>query len=155
MTFTKALFDLIVAGIATAGFGLLFRAETKSLAPGALIGGIGYVLYDALVLAFGSTAVAAFAAGVLVGAASEAAARVLKSPTIVFATMGIIPLVPGYGLYRTMEYVVGADYTRALASGMETLLVAGAIAMSLGFSTVIARRLLRMARRKPMDGRLG
>jgi uncharacterized membrane protein YjjB (DUF3815 family) len=155
MTTARVLFDLIVAGIATAGFGLLFRAETKSLAPGALIGGIGYVLYDALVLEFGSAPVAAFAACLLVGAVSEAAARLLKSPTIVFATMGVIPLVPGYGLYQTMEYMVSQDYTRALATGMETLLVAGAIAMSLGFSTVIARRLLRMARRRGKAGRLG
>ena len=73
----------------------------------------------------------------------ELAARLLKGPTIVFATMGVIPIVPGYGLYQTMEYMVQSDYSSALAIGMETLLVAGAIAMSLGFTTVFARAMLR------------
>ena len=57
--------------------------------------------------------------------------------------MGVIPIVPGYGLYQTMEYMVQSDYSSALAIGMETLLVAGAIAMSLGFTTVFARAMLR------------
>ena len=106
MTIGRILFDLVVAGVATAGFALLFRTEAKSLLPSAILGGVGYVVYD--------------------------------------ATMGVIPLVPGYGLYRTMEYMVQTDYMQALAAGMETALVAGAIALSLGFSTVVARNAFRL-----------
>lgn len=143
MTLGRIFFDLIVSGVATAGFALLFRTETRSLLPGALIGGVGYIVYDALALSSGSTLLAAFFACLLIGAISELAARLLKGPTIVFATMGVIPIVPGYGLYQTMEYMVQSDYSSALAIGMETLLVAGAIAMSLGFTTVFARAMLR------------
>ncbi len=103
MTIARILFDLVVAGIATAGFGLLFRTEGKSLLPCALIGGAGYIVYDWIVLEFASAPVAAFLSCLLVGLIAEAAARILKGPTIVFATMGIIPMVPGYGMYRTME----------------------------------------------------
>ncbi len=141
MTIGRILFDLIVAGVATAGFGLLFRTERRSLLPGAVIGGLGYILYDWIVLTYSSAPTAAFVSCLLVGLLSEAAARVLKGPTTVYATMGVIPMVPGYGMYRTMEYVVQADYARATSVGMETILIAGAIALSLGFSTVIARRL--------------
>lgn len=143
MTIARALFDLVVAGIATSGFGLIFRTEPRSLPAGAIIGGIGYVIYDTIVLEFGSTAIAAFLAGLLVGIISEVVARILKKPAIIYATMGVIPLVPGYGLYQTMELMVQANYVTALSVGMETLLVAGAIAMSLGFSSVITRRVLR------------
>lgn len=146
MTIARILFDLVVAGIATAGFGLLFRTEGKSLLPCAVIGGLGYIVYDWIVLEYASAPVAAFISCLLVGLISEVAARVLKGPTIVFATMGIIPMVPGYGMYRTMEAVVQADYERATAVGMETILVAGAIALSLGFATVVARRLLSRRR---------
>ena len=89
---------------------------------------------------------AAFISCLLVGLVAEAAARILKGPTIVFATMGIIPMVPGYGMYRTMEAVVQADYERAISVGIETIMVAGAIALSLGFATVIARRLISRRR---------
>ena len=100
MTLGRIFFDLIVSGVATAGFALLFRTETRSLLPGALIGGVGYIVYDALALSSGSTVLAAFFACLLIGAISELAARLLKGPTIVFATMGVIPIVPGYGLTR-------------------------------------------------------
>ena len=144
MSMGRILFDLVVAGIATAGFALLFRTEPKSLLPSSILGGVGYIVYDALLLSSGSAFVAAFVAGVLVGISAEITARLRKGPAIVYATMGVIPLVPGYGLYRTMEYMVQADYVQALSAGMETLLVAGAIAMSLGFSTVVARNVFRI-----------
>ena len=146
MTIARLLFDLIVAGIATAGFGLLFRTEGKSLLPCAVIGGVGYIVYDWMAMELGSAPVAAFISCLLVGLVAEAAARILKGPTIVFATMGIIPMVPGYGMYRTMEAVVQADYERAISVGIKTIMVAGAIALSLGFATVIARRLISRRR---------
>lgn len=148
MTFGKIIFDLLAAGLATAGFGMMFRSQKKSLLPGAVIGGIGYVIYDLIVLCDGSATVASFVAAVFIGLASELAARLLKSPTIVFATMGIIPLVPGYGLYCTMEAIVKEDYIAATAVGIETIMIAGAIAMALGFSAVAARGALRMRKRK-------
>ena len=43
MTLGRIFFDLIVSGVATAGFALLFRTEMRSLLPGALIGGVGYI----------------------------------------------------------------------------------------------------------------
>lgn len=142
MTLWRILFDLVVAGLATAGFGLLFRLQSKHLVPGAIIGGVGYILYDWIVLEYASAPVAAFVSCLFVGLIAEATARVLKGPTIVFATMGVIPEVPGYGLYRTMEYAVNKDYEMAISVGIETILVAGAIALSLGFATVIARKFL-------------
>ena len=114
MTIARIWFDLVVAGIATAGFGLLFRTEGKSLLPCAVIGGAGYIVYDWIVLEFASAPVAAFISCLLVGLIAEAAARILKGPTIVFATMGIIPMVPGYGMYRTMEAVVQGDYEKGI-----------------------------------------
>ena len=144
MTLGKFLFDLVVAGLATAGFGLMFRAQGKSLLPGAVIGGVGYVVYDWIVLCGGSATVGSFVGALVVGVMAELAARLLKGPTVVFANMGVIPLVPGYGLFHTMEYIVKADYINATAVGFETLMIAGAIAAAVGFSNVMARRLLRM-----------
>lgn len=148
MTFGEILYCFAAAAVATAGFGMMFRTQHKSLLPGAIIGGIGYVLYELIVRGYGSAAVASFAAALFVGLASELTARLLKGPAIVFATAGIIPLVPGAWLYRTMLHIVNADYSNAIAVGLETIMIAGAIAMALGFSTVVARGALRMRRKK-------
>ena len=80
MTIGRILFDLVVAGVATAGFALLFRTEAKSLLPSAILGGVGYVVYDALLLGLDSAPVAAFVAGVLVGISAEITARLRKGP---------------------------------------------------------------------------
>ena len=147
MSLDKILFFLVSAGLATAGFGMMFRTQYKSLLPGAVIAGIGYVLYEMMMQATASAAVASFAAAVFVGLASEIAARKLKSPAVVFTTMGVIPLVPGAWLYRTMLHIVNADYATATAVGLETIMIAGAIALALGFSTVMARSILRTGRK--------
>ena len=151
MTIGRILFDLVAAGLATASFGLMFRTKCRSLLPGAVIAGVGYIVYDWIVLGGGSATVASFAAALLIGVLSELAARLLKAPTVVFATMGVIPLVPGYGLYRTMEYIVKADYPSATAVGFETLMIAGAIAAAIGFSNVMARRVLRLQNKHAQD----
>ena len=46
MTMERVLYFLLSAGLATAGFGMMFRTQYKSLLPGAIIGGIGYVLRE-------------------------------------------------------------------------------------------------------------
>ena len=148
MTMERVLYFLLSAGLATAGFGMMFRTQYKSLLPGAIIGGIGYVLYEVMMLVNGSATVASFVGAVFVGLAAEFAARWLKSPAIVYTTMGIIPLVPGAWLYRTMLHVIHADYATATAVGLETIMIAGAIAMALGFSTIVARGALRLQRKK-------
>ena len=141
MELHKLLLDFIAAAIGAAGFGLLFKVEAKKLLPGALIGGLGYLIYDLVTYATASSTFGAFAAGLLIGLLTDISARLFKTPSVVFATMGIIPLVPGYGMYHTMELFVLGDPTGGLSACMETLLMAGALAMALGFSTVFTRLL--------------
>ena len=43
---------------------------------------------------------------IVVSAYAEVMARVFKAPVTGFLTIGILPLVPGGGIYYTMEYCV-------------------------------------------------
>ena len=43
----------------------------------------------------------------MVSALAELLARLLKAPATIFLVIGIIPLVPGGGLYYTMDYIKG------------------------------------------------
>ena len=141
--------SIIIGAIMPLLPGLAITNAIRDTVNGDLVSGVARTA-DALLKAVaiaagvGAAPVAAFVAGVLVGISAEITARLRKGPAIVYATMGVIPLVPGYGLYRTMEYMVQTDYMQALAAGMETALVAGAIALSLGFSTVVARNAFRL-----------
>ena len=141
MDILKLLIDLVAASVGAAGFGLLFRVEGKKLLPGALIGGLGYLVYDIVTVLSASPIFGVFAAGLFIGILTDLSAHFFRTPSVVFATMGIIPLVPGYGMFHTMELFVQGDSAGGLAACMETLLIAGALAMSLGFATVFSRLL--------------
>jgi uncharacterized membrane protein YjjB (DUF3815 family) len=79
--------------------GVLYRIPRRALLYGALTAAFGWVVTVLLVSA-GTNAVAAnFFGSVALGAASEALARLLRTPAIVFVIPGFFPLVPGGGLY--------------------------------------------------------
>ena len=88
-----------------------------------------------------------------VALSGETAARVFGFPSIVFIFPGVIPLVPGVGLYRTILTFVEGDTLSALSIGVETVLIAAIMAMTIGVSNVavrvLAKKLQKRRREKP------
>ena len=70
---------------------------------------------------------------------AEMLARRQKAPAIIYALIGVVPLVPGAGLYRTMLALVLKDYASAAAIGVETVLISGCIALAIAIVTLFAR----------------
>jgi len=62
---------------------------------------------------------------------SEIFARLLKNPVPIFLIPGIIPLVPGAGMYNTMTALIKNNFDTAIKTGIQTLLIAGSIAIAL------------------------
>ena len=122
---------------ASAFFGILFHIPRRLLVSVALVGMAGYGVYlTALALlqsAVGANFVAALAAEIL--------ARRQKAPANIFSLIGIVPLVPGGGLYQTMLALVMDDYSAALSTGVQTMLIAGAIALAIAVVAVFFRAL--------------
>lgn len=69
-----------------------------------------------------------FISALFVAAASEIYASILKKPATIFIIPGIIPFVPGGGIYETMLYSLWGNMGLASATGFRTLTAAGAIA---------------------------
>ncbi|MBR5791048.1 MAG: threonine/serine exporter family protein, partial [Phascolarctobacterium sp.] len=78
----------------------------------------------------------------------ELCARLFKQPATVFLIPGIIPLVPGLGMYQGMKQIIEKSYE----PGMNTLLTAGtdsaAIALGIMFTASIFRVLKMSANKK-------
>ena len=85
------------------------------------------------------------AATVVVSVLSELMARVMKAPATIFLIVGIIPLVPGGGIYYTMYALLNGDMQLFAQKGAETAACAAAIAVgcSLVSSAVQILSLLR------------
>ena len=133
-------------------FGMLFHTPRHCLLAAAVTGLAGYAGYMAGMALLDSTVGASFIGALIVALLSEWLARRKKAPAIIFSMNGIVPLVPGAGLYRTMLALVLEQYDEAAAIGVETVLVAAGIALAIAVVTVMTRG-LRRAGGKPETAR--
>lgn len=126
-------------------FALLFHTPKRCLLSASLTGMAGYAAYMAAMTLLHSTIGASFIGALAVAVLAEILARRQKAPAVIFSLMGIVPLVPGAGLYRTMLSLVLKDYGDAVSIGVETMLVAAGIALAVATVTVLARIVQRRA----------
>ena len=132
---------------ATLLFGVGMYAPRRSLLLGALFGAMGYGVYLWLSPRLGEMG-AMFFGTLAVSLSGEIAARVFGFPSIVFIFPGVIPLVPGVGLYQTILTFVEGDTLSALSIGVETVLIAAIMAMTIGVSNVAVRVLAAKIRKR-------
>lgn len=130
----------ICAFLATAAFGILFQAPRRSLVTSGVIGAVGWVIFVLLRHHLGyNSFYANFLATIIIALGSEFAARIFKQPVTVYVIPGIIPLVPGLGMYQGMTQIIEKNYD----TGMSVLLTAGtdaaAIALGMMFMTSVFR----------------
>ena len=74
---------------------------------------------------FGATLVTCFPADHL--------AHTRKAPATVFFAATIINLVPGYGMYKFMYYLISQKYAVAASTGIETIEIATLVAVAIAF----------------------
>ncbi|MBQ8590138.1 MAG: threonine/serine exporter family protein [Firmicutes bacterium] len=120
------------AGVgATVGYALIFNQPRRHLIVTGLIGAAGWLLYLLAVELGNGDPFSSFLSAFLVTFLSQIAARVFKDPVMVFCIPGIMPIVPGAGMYRTMRAFVTHETALAAATGYNTISMAGAIALGL------------------------
>ncbi|GAK04889.1 integral membrane protein [Geomicrobium sp. JCM 19037] len=131
------IWELIICGVATIAFAIIFNIPYQLLWMIGLIGITSWSVFSFLpVTGVGpvpAAAVAAFTSALI----SHWCARKKRVPVTTFTIPGIIPLVPGGRAYETMLAFVQGDYVEGLAQTAGTLLQAGAIAGGLAFALSI------------------
>lgn len=148
----KLLFEFIAAFLATAAFCVIFNAPRKQWAFCGLTGSIGWIFYRIFDENF-SVVIANLAAAVTVTLIARIFAVWRKSPVTIFLVAGIIPLVPGVGIYYTSYDIFMNNLASASQKGMETLKIAIAISLGIMLVLLIPQKLFIKARaffaRKP------
>ncbi len=95
-----------------------------------------------------------FSAALIVAMLAELAARVQRLPVTCFAVPGVIPLVPGFSLYKAMYGFVMNQIAIADTDLMDALLIAGAIAAALVIAGSVVNLLPGQARSGSQKGDL-
>lgn len=144
------LIELIKAFVfsfgAIAAFSFVFNTEFKDVWWGALFGAVGWALYVGILKETGSIAGSYASGAFAVAIFSEAAAICLKRPATVFLVPGILPLVPGGGIYNMMFETVSGNLSAAGSAGYTTLIAAGSISLGIAVASSISRIVLRSIR---------
>lgn len=134
---TSLTVHLFSAFIATIGFSILFNVQRKHILICGLVGAIGWIIYVLGVRMSYSDVLSTFVAALVVAQSSYFLAKQRQAPVTVFLIAGIIPLVPGVGLYRTMYSLLFAEYTKALEYALVTFQMSAVIAAAIILSALI------------------
>ncbi|MDO4267052.1 MAG: threonine/serine exporter family protein [Eubacteriales bacterium] len=140
-------FQALAAAAATVGFALLYGAPARYYPYCAFIGGAGWLVY-LLALPASSAPTASFAATVLVILMSRWFAVRRECPVTIFLIAGIIPLVPGAGIYWASYYAVTDRMSMAADTGLEAFKVAVAIVLGIVFVFELPQKLFRVGQHK-------
>ena len=125
--------------IGCVGFAILFNIHGPGGLLCALGGAISWLVY-CLVLEFGGGDIAAyFWAALAASAYSEIMARIRKYPAISYLVVSIFPMIPGAGVYYTMNYAVRGDMEMFASKGMHTAAIAGIMAVGILLASTIFR----------------
>lgn len=116
--------------LATLFFSILMNSPKRAILWSSCIAAAGYILYLLTSLQYGEL-VGYFLGTLAIACLGEICARRIKMPATIFIFPGIVPLVPGLGLYRMMLEFVRDNVTGALEIGVSTIFIAGVMAISM------------------------
>lgn len=117
------------AFLACIGFCIIYDIHGFGMVLCSLGGSAGWLTYLVVQAISGSTAVSAFVAGVVIAGYSETMARIRKCPISGYLLIAFFPLVPGAGVYHTMECFLNGDTAGFEVAGRNALTMAGALAV--------------------------
>ncbi len=132
--------EILFSALASFGFGLIFEIRGKKLIFSSLVGGIGWGVSLFIRQLGGAVVLACFISSIVISLCAEGLARYLRTPVTSVLVVGMIPLVPGGGIYYTMYYILKKDLETAIFKGTEALLIAGA----LSFGIVVVSSIFRI-----------
>ena len=119
------------AFLAVAMFALLLEVPKRYVVHAAFTGAIAWWVYMLIEERGGSALLAAFLSTLVVAVISHILARLKKAPVTVFLVSGILPAVPGAAIYRSVYYLIQGSTNLSLHYLIQTLQIAGAIAMAI------------------------
>ena len=123
--------ECVFAMVGCVGFSILFNIHGPGGLLCALGGGLAWLVYRLSMGLGGGEILAYFWAAFFASLYSEVMARIRKYPAISYLVVSIFPLIPGAGVYYTMNYAVRGEMELFARQGMHTAAIAGIMAVGI------------------------
>ncbi|HMR64339.1 MAG TPA: threonine/serine exporter family protein [Anaerolineae bacterium] len=151
MAWATFLQNLMWAGVAALGYGILFNVPLRTLAACALNGAAAYAVRTIFMQSgLAGIEAATFAGATVVGFLSIIFGRIWHAPGPVLIVPGIIPLIPGALAFRTMIDILMLATTNlppaealfmiTAVNSLKTFLIVMAIAGGIALPSLLLRR---------------
>lgn len=136
------------AFLAVIAFSGILEAPKKYRIYYGLAGALCWFSYLVILAQTNSKIFAAFLSSLLVALFAHIAARRLKAPMTVFLIPGILPVVPGTSIYYSVYNIIQNDSQKYTYYLMETLQIAGSIALAVFLMDSFFRRMGGIKKKK-------
>lgn len=127
---TDIFLPCLYSFVACIGFCIVFNLRGWVMVFSALGGALSWLVY-LLCGTVQNDIFQYFIATVVVSIYAELMARIQKRPVTCYLIVAILPLVPGGGIYATMEYCINGENQAFLKTGLHTLAIAGSLAVGI------------------------
>ena len=133
------LLQCLASLIGCLGFVIVFNIHGYGSLLCALGGALTWLVYLIVMELGGTDLIAYFWSSLFASAYSEIMARLRKCPAISFLVISIFPLIPGAGVYYTMNYAVRGMNEQFAVQGLHTAAIAGIIAVGILLASTTVR----------------
>ncbi|WP_076459574.1 threonine/serine exporter family protein [Limosilactobacillus caccae] len=140
MNWANIIFQFILCYVSTVCFGILLHIPVKAYNAAGLIGGGVWVIYWILYYHRGvDLAFSNLLAAILISLLSQAAARRLRMPIIVFNVPALVPFVPGGQAYKMVRNFAIGNYHLVSVYFYQVVVIVGAITLGFGLGELMNR----------------
>lgn len=122
---------VIFAFIAIYTFAVLEEVPRKYLVICGITGAVGWWVYLICEAWSLGSVMSTFWSALMIALLSQIFARRLKAPVTVFLIAGILPTVPGAGMFQIVYYLIQNSRVTATIKLVQTIKMAGAIALAI------------------------
>ena len=131
--------QVLAAAVGCIGFTFVFNVHGHGAPLCTLGGGLTWAVYLMVTAWGGNDFVANFWAALFAGFFAEAMARVRKRPAISYLVISLLPLIPGGGIYRAVNYAVRGNMGMFADTAIHTAAVAGILAVGILMASTSVR----------------
>lgn len=128
---SELILVIISCFVAISGFAVLVEIPRKYIFQAGVAGAAGGGVYFFSIQHGLNVVLSSFLSALVIAFLANMFARIFKAPVTVFLIAGILPTVPGAGMYRTVYGIIQNDRAGASYYLLQTLEIAGVIALAI------------------------
>lgn len=144
----NAFITLTICAIGCFGFSLLYNLKGRKAYMCGLGGFITWLAYLLCFKLYPNSFVATLFAAAMCAVFAQVMARVVKTPSSIFMTISVFPVIPGATLYYTMYGIVTSNEKLAIARALDLVLTCAAIVLGFMCVEVIYKYILKQFNNK-------